>query len=170
MSEIWRQDLVEKATTQQKGPSGPPIEFADQLVRRCLNENMSQRGWAPRPPVEQSKRTRTTHGDGRMGWGGQYVAIFVQSPTPSHTQPFKSSKRYIFLRSLRSSLFFASICILHVYVYICIFIIWVYNTLPKASGPDPHNQRIQCHIRIFGGDFTLLQKRSRRFIRLQRLG
>ena len=33
----------------------------DQLERRCWNENMSERGWAPRPPVEQSRRTRTTH-------------------------------------------------------------------------------------------------------------
>ena len=58
----------------------------DQLVRRCWNVNMSQRGWAPRPSVEQPRRTRTTHGDVRRGWGGQYVAVFVQSPTASHTQ------------------------------------------------------------------------------------
>ena len=57
-------------------------EFGDQLVRRCWNENM--------PPVEQPRRTKTTHGDVRRGWGGQYVAVFVQSKTPSHTHnPFK---------------------------------------------------------------------------------
>ena len=77
--------MVEKASTQQKGPLGPPIEFGDQLVRRCWDENMSQRGWAPRPPVEQSWRTKTRYGDVRRGWEGQYVAVFVQSPTPSHT-------------------------------------------------------------------------------------
>ena len=26
----WREDVVGKATTQQKGPSGPPMEFGDQ--------------------------------------------------------------------------------------------------------------------------------------------
>ena len=71
----WRQELMRRL---------------DQLVRRCWNKNMSQRGWAPRPPVEQPRRTRTTHGDVRRGWGGQYVAVFVQSPTPSLThKPFK---------------------------------------------------------------------------------
>ena len=46
----WWQDVVEKATIQQKGPSGPPSEFGDQLVRRCWDENISQRDWALRPP------------------------------------------------------------------------------------------------------------------------
>ena len=59
---------------------------SDQLVRRFWNENMSQRGWAPRPPLEQPRRTRTIHGDVRRGWGGHYVAVFVRSPTPSYTQ------------------------------------------------------------------------------------
>ena len=42
----WRKDVVEKTTTRQKALLVPPIEFGDQLVRRCRNENMSQRGWA----------------------------------------------------------------------------------------------------------------------------
>ena len=57
--------MIEKATTQQKGSLGPSIEFEGQLVRRCWDENMSQRGWDPRPPVEQSRRKRTTYGDVR---------------------------------------------------------------------------------------------------------
>ena len=69
----WRQEVSE-------------IWRPDQLVRRCCNENMSQRGWAPRPPVEQPRRTPTTHGDVRRRWGGQYVAVFVRFPTPSHMQ------------------------------------------------------------------------------------
>ena len=54
-----RQGVVGKATTQQSGPSGPPIEFGDQLVR-CWDENMSQRGWAPRPPVEHQENENDT--------------------------------------------------------------------------------------------------------------
>ena len=53
----WRQDVVEKATTQQNPRQ---VWRPDQLVRRCWNENMSQRGWAPRPPVEQPWRIRET--------------------------------------------------------------------------------------------------------------
>ena len=85
----WWQDVVEKATTQQKGPWGPPSEFGDQLVRRCLDENMSQRGWAPRPPVEQSRRTRTTHSYVRRGWGGQYVAVLFGLQLLLTHKPFK---------------------------------------------------------------------------------
>ncbi len=108
------------------------------MVRRCWNENMSQRGWAPRPPVEQLKRTRTTHGDVRSGWGGQYVAVFVQFPTPSHTHnPFKLSESYIFLK--KSSLVFiiASICILQAYVYV--LGVCIVN----------HGHGYTTHIRIF---------------------
>ena len=93
-----RQDVVEKATTQQKGLLGPPIEFGDQLVRRCWNENMSQRGWAPRPLVEQSRWTRTTHGDVRRGWGGQCVAVFVQSPIPSHSKTLSNPFRTLTIK------------------------------------------------------------------------
>ena len=45
----------------------------------------------------------------------------------SHTQPFQIKWEVYFLK--KSSLVFiiASICILHVYVYSCIFIMWLYN-------------------------------------------
>ncbi len=56
-----------------------------QLVRLYWNEEHVPERLSPRPPVEQPRRTRTTRGDVRRGWGGQYVAVFVQSPTPSHT-------------------------------------------------------------------------------------
>ena len=94
----------------------------DQLVRRYWNENMSQRGWALRPPVEQPRRTRTTHGDVRRGWGGQYVAVFVQSPTPSHTQPFQIKWEVYFFKEVFARLHYCvnmySVCIcvyMHIY-------------------------------------------------------
>ena len=46
--------------------------------------NMSQRGWAPRPPVEQPRRTGKKRCYGHKS-GGQYVAVLFRSPTPSHT-------------------------------------------------------------------------------------
>ena len=39
----WRQDVVRKATTQQKGPSGPLMEFGDQLIIRCSRESQQSR-------------------------------------------------------------------------------------------------------------------------------
>ena len=49
----WRQDVVGKATTQQKGPSGPPIEFWRQVGEKMLEwEHVAERlgpqapGWA----------------------------------------------------------------------------------------------------------------------------
>ena len=85
----------------------------DQMVRRCWNENMSQRGWAPRPQVEQPRRMRTTHGDVRRGWGGQYVAVFVRFPTPSYTQTLSNKVRgtYFSKRLCRSSSLCR--CVLH---------------------------------------------------------
>ena len=93
----WRSDELETRCDREshhpaEGTLGTHdwVWRSDQLVRRCWNENMSQRGCAHRPPVEQPRRTRMTHGDIWRGWGGQYVAVFVRSPTPSHThQPFK---------------------------------------------------------------------------------
>ena len=53
-NQSWRNDAIEKASTQQSGPSGPRLS-------NCREDagmrNMSQRGWAPRPPVEQPRRT-----------------------------------------------------------------------------------------------------------------
>ena len=94
-SQSWSPDELETRCGREshypvEAASGPPVSFGDQLVRRRWNENMSQSGWTPRAPVEQPRRTGTTHDDVQRGWGGQYVAVFVQSPTPSHTHnPFK---------------------------------------------------------------------------------
>ena len=55
-----KQDVVKKATTQQKGPWGPPMEFGDPLVTRCGRESPHPAEWASGPPVEQPWRTRKT--------------------------------------------------------------------------------------------------------------
>ena len=55
----WRQDAVEKASTQRREPLGPRLIVGSQTSWRedAGLRNMSQRGWAPRPPVEQPRRT-----------------------------------------------------------------------------------------------------------------
>ena len=49
-------------------------------------KNMSQRGWAPRSPVEQPKRTGKKRGYGHES-GGQYVAVLfgLQLPLTHNT-------------------------------------------------------------------------------------
>ena len=103
---------------------------SDQLVRRCWNENISQGGQAPRPLVEQPRRTRTTQGNVRRGWGGLYVAVFIRSPTPSHTQPFYNKVRGIFFLKKSWLVFIiASICLLHVDVCIDAYLLCGYTTI-----------------------------------------
>ena len=54
----WRQDAVEKASTQQSGPLG--LRWSSWREDAGMR-NMSQRGWAPRPPVEKpGERERNT--------------------------------------------------------------------------------------------------------------
>ena len=45
-------------------------------------------------------RMRKTHGYVRRSGWGQYVAVFVQSPTPSHTQPFQIKWEVYFSKEL----------------------------------------------------------------------
>ena len=96
----WRQEVLEKARTQQSGPQAS--------------------GWAA---LENEK-------------DATLMAIRVEvnmlqfcsvSNSLSHTKLSNKVRGIFFKRSLRSSLFIASIYILHVYVYIFIFIIWLYN-------------------------------------------
>ena len=61
-------------------------EFWTQCSSSSCGNQLSAESWAPRPPVEQPRRTRKMHYYGRRTWGGQYIAVFVQSPTSlSHT-------------------------------------------------------------------------------------
>ena len=96
-------------------------QFGDPLVTRYGRESQHPAEWAPGPPVEQPWRTRTTHGYVQRGWGGQYVAVFVQSPTPSHTQTLQIKWKLYFLKK-SSRVFIASLslcrCVLHESAYV----------------------------------------------------
>ena len=75
--------MAGKATTREKGPSGPQVSLL--VIRRSRESQQS----GP-PGLRLSiRRTRTTHGYVWRGWGGQYVAVFFQSPTPPHTQTLR---------------------------------------------------------------------------------
>ena len=84
--------------------------------------NMSQRGWAPRPPVEQPRRTGKKHCYGHKS-GGSICCSSVHSPTHlSHSKtfsnPFEQSERYIFLKNCVARLYYVIIMILHADVFV----------------------------------------------------
>ena len=84
-------------------------------------EPCPSRGWAPRPPVELSRRTGMKGCDSHKN-RGQYIAVLFSLQLTSYTiipfvtlsNPFKKSERYIFLKNrARSSLLrrYVSACI-----------------------------------------------------------
>ena len=102
----WRQDVVEKATTQQKGPLGSPIEFGDQTswwedagMRTC------PRKAGPQGPRLSNPGERERHNADGHKSGGQYVAVFVQSPTPSHAQNLSNKVRGIYFFKVLARLY-----------------------------------------------------------------
>ena len=88
----WRQDAVEKASTQQSGPSGSRLSScswgSDELEIRCSRENQHTERLGPQAPgwtaQENGKETQLWP----IEWGSIYRSS-VRSPTPSHTQPFQ---------------------------------------------------------------------------------
>ena len=119
----WSKDVVEKASTQQREPSGPDQSVwrsiswgSDELEIRCGRENQHPErlgpqasGWASQ---ENGKETRLW----LIEWGS-ICCSSIRSPTPFHTQPFQIKWEVYFSRELcRSSLLcrrydFACICI-----------------------------------------------------------
>ena len=54
---------------------------------RCGRENQHQADWAPRPPVEQPRRTGKKHCYGQSG--DQYVAVLFGLQLPLTHNPFE---------------------------------------------------------------------------------
>ena len=72
---------------------------------------------APMPPVEQPRITGKKGCDSQKSWGGQYVAVFVRSPTPSHTQPFQIKWEVYFSKELCPLVFIVLNMFLNAYAY-----------------------------------------------------
>ena len=89
-----RQDAIEIASTQQSGPSGPRLSSCSWREDAGLR-NMSQRGCAPRPPIEQPWRTGKKGGYGQLS-GGQYVAVLFRLQLPLTHNPFNKVRGIFF--------------------------------------------------------------------------
>ena len=98
-------------------PSGSRLRVGDQTSwwENAGLRNMSQRGWAPRPPVEQRRRT----GKKRL-WQIEWGSIccnFVRSPTPSHSQPFQIKWEVYFSKNIVVRRYFVVVFCIEMYVY-----------------------------------------------------
>ena len=96
-NQSWRYDAVEKTAPCRRGPRGYRLSSlrSDEFEIRCGRENQYLAEWAPRPPVEQSRRT------GKKRERGKSICCSsVWSPTPSHTQPFQIKWEVYFFKEL----------------------------------------------------------------------
>ena len=92
-SEVSEEDVVEKATTRQKGPSGPPESWrSDELERRCGRESnhLAERGlrdpqWVWRPVGE--KRLRWEHVSERLGLRPSGWAVVQENENDTRLYP-----------------------------------------------------------------------------------
>ena len=120
----WRQDQVEKASTQQKEPSVPRLISwgSDELEIRCDGENQHPESLGPQAPgwaaQENGKETQLWP----IEWGS-ICCSSVWSPNPSHTQPFQIKWEIYFSKNCVAR-FYCVVMILYVDVYIlCVFIV-----------------------------------------------
>ena len=99
----WGSDELETRCGREsqhpaEGALRPLIEqFGDQTSWRVDAglRNMSQRGWAPRPPVEQPRRTGKKRCCGHRR-GGQYVAVLFGLQLPLTHNPFNKVRGIFF--------------------------------------------------------------------------
>ena len=115
----WRQNVVEKATTQQKGPSGPPMEFGDQTswwydaIEKASRVGPRASNWA-------SGERESHNADGHKS-GGQYIAVLFGLQLPLTRKPY-NKVRGIFFKEVFASLLLLCQYVFSIYMYICIVV------------------------------------------------
>ena len=137
----WRQDAVEKASTQHpaEGAIKPRLSSLETrpVGRRCwIEEHVPERlcpqapGWAAQ---ENGKETRLWP----IEWGS-ICCSSVWSPTPSHTQPFQIKWEVYFSKNCVTSLYCVVVMILHAYVDVYVLCVCIvghgYTTEPLNLG------------------------------------
>ena len=113
----WRQDAVEKTSTQQREPSGPRfISWGlDELEIRCGRNRLSSPG------------ERERNADGHKS-GGQYAAVLFGLQLPLTHNSFYQSERYIFLKNCVTRHYCVVVMILHADVYAHAYVLCGYTT------------------------------------------
>ena len=116
------QGVVEKATARWRGPRASWRSASwrsDELETRCGRESQQK---AEPPGLRLSMRTRTTHDYVRRDWWGQYVAVFVRSPTLSHTQTLQIKWEICFFKEVFPRLYYRVVMILSAWICIRVYI------------------------------------------------
>ena len=84
----WSSDELEKSVVRKarrRGPRDPRLSWGpDELETRCGRESQ-QKAELPGLRLSSTGEQERRNADGHKS-RGQYIAVFVQSPTPSHTQ------------------------------------------------------------------------------------
>ena len=124
-SACWRSDKLETRCGREshhpaEGALGTPdrVWGPDQWVIRCRRE--SQQSVPPGLQLSSPGEQERHNADGHKS-GGQYIAVFVQSPTPSHTQTLQIKWEVYFLK--KTSLVFIH-CVDMYYICICIMCLY----------------------------------------------
>ena len=122
-NQFWRPDAVEKASTQQREPSGPQLISwgSDELEIRCSRENQHPERLGPQAPGWAAQENRKETWLWPIEWGS-ICCSSVRSPTPSHTQPFQIKWEEYFSKDCVARLY----CVVVMILSACICI-WVYN-------------------------------------------
>ena len=118
--------LSREPAPSRGGPQNPRLSSWSSEPQMSWREDagmrtMSQRGWAPRPPVEQPRRTGKKRCYGHRS-GGQYVAVLFSLQLTSHTvKPlvtFQTKWGVYFSKEVSSLVLVVLNMFLHVYVYV----------------------------------------------------
>ena len=105
---VWRpdqleKDTVEKASTQQSGPSGPRLSScswgSDELEIRCWIEEHVPERLGPQAPCWAAQENEKETQLWPIEWG-TICCSSVRSPTPSHTRPFQIKWEVYFSKEL----------------------------------------------------------------------
>ena len=103
-----------------------------QLERRCWNENMSQRGWAPGRAVQEDENDTRRCPDGLAGGEVNVLQSLFSLQLPLTCN--LTSLVFIFVCRYDTA------CIRHIYIYIYIYILHVYMHIYYVS-----IQHLGCH-------------------------
>ena len=118
----WRQDVVEKATTRQKGPLEPPIELGTRQVREKMLEweHVPERLGPQAPSWAVWENENVTRRCPEGLGRSMCCSLCSVSNSLSHVNLTIKWEVYILLKTSRSS-----ICITRVCMYVCMYVLCV---------------------------------------------
>ena len=129
--------MVGKATPGRRGPREPWLNWGpEKMLIRWSKESQHPVEWNPGPPVEHIEKKERHNVDGHKS-GGQNIAVYVWSPTPSHSGTPHNPFRTLAIKWEVNIFLKKSSCV-RLYHCVCLFIVslwccrWQYNIIITA--------------------------------------